>query len=319
MEFISNTSANKLCFNETGKTVLASMIIEEVKKRQTLADPGPFHSTTTALSVQYAYFYCKYEDAEKNNFLAIMRALIAQLALQNRDSELSLLLYEMIIQSEDARLSSRSEAIKLLNCVLEGSSATHTYFIVDGLDECATSETIINIIDTLNKIIEPLNRGSPGAFRLFYTSRDENIIRKQFSKAIKLKIKPADNEQDIKHYATHWSSKIQNKFELSNDERQDLESNIMSKANGIYTRSDKQKIIEEHAKVTDILLSRNVSILCPFASKPARTMYKKALLSRDGSGYISQDPYRHVRLNFLIWAVNIHESFYIYPTSRSGL
>ena len=218
--------------NGTGKTVLASMIIEEVRKRQISA--GSSYPASTTPTIQYAYFYCRHGNQKKDNYLSIIGALIVQLAQQNRDSELSLLLYDTIIRSDDAHLSSRGEAEVLLKCVLEGSSASFIYLIIDGLDECATARDITDVIQTISKITEPLNVTSSGAFRLFFTSTDDNVIRKQLPKAVKLKIKPKDNEQDIKHYTTCWSSKIQQKFGLSDDERQAIESIVMFKTNGLY-------------------------------------------------------------------------------------
>ena len=212
----------------TGKTLLCSVIIEAVKKLQV---------TTPSARIKYAYFYCRNENPKKNNLLSIVGALITQLAEQNRDSELSSLLYKMITRSNDAHLSSQNEAKELLKCVLEGSSASHTFLIIDGLDECVTPDDIINVIATINELTEPLNIVSPGTYRLFFSSTDENIIQNQLLKAVKLEIQPKDNEQDIKHYITCWSSKIQKRFGLSDDEHQGLVSSVMSKTNGIYTPS----------------------------------------------------------------------------------
>lgn len=202
------------------------MMIEEVKSKQ---------SASTIFPIQHAYFYCKHGNPKKNSFLAIAGTLIAQLVQQNPD--LSSLVYEIIIKSGDTHLTSRNVAEELLTTVLTGSSASHAFVIIDGLDECETPEDITNIIGTLIKITEPLNAVSPGAYRLFFTSTDENSIRRQLSrlsKTVKLKIRPQNNEQDIKHYITAWSLKIQNKFRLSDEERQNLESNVMSKTNGKF-------------------------------------------------------------------------------------
>ena len=203
------------------------MIIEKVENEQ-----ASLYSAGAITPIQYAYFYCKHGNPKKDNLLAITGALIAQLARQNPD--ISPLLYETIIRIGDTHLTSRNDAEKLLRAVLTGSSASHTYIIVDGLDECASPEDITKVITTLTRIAEDLNATSPGAYRLFFTSTDENVVRQQLRKAVKLKIRPQDNKQDIKHYTTVWCSKIQNKFQLSNEERQEIESNVMSKAQGKY-------------------------------------------------------------------------------------
>ena len=85
------------------------------------ADFGCFIATcmsSTMSPIQYAYFYCKHGNPKKDNFLAIMGALIAQLAWQNPD--ISLLLYETIIKSGEAYLVSRDIATELLKIVLSG-------------------------------------------------------------------------------------------------------------------------------------------------------------------------------------------------------
>ena len=88
----------------------------------------------------------------------------------------------MVGKSDNEHLSSRHGAEELLKCVLEGTSASLTYLIIDGLDECATVEDITNVIDTISRITEPFNiassqsyAASPGAFRLIFTSTDEQI------------------------------------------------------------------------------------------------------------------------------------------------
>ncbi|KAE8448004.1 hypothetical protein EG329_009927 [Mollisiaceae sp. DMI_Dod_QoI] len=91
-----------------GKTVLASVIIEKSRSLP---------------STIVAYFYCKYKDLERNNFVAVFRAMISQLLVQSKDSDLLQALYdsygrivERIEQNENA--AARDQALLLLGWVV---------------------------------------------------------------------------------------------------------------------------------------------------------------------------------------------------------
>lgn len=200
------------------------MIVEEVEKLRTCA--------TGREQLSLAFFYCKHGNQNKDNFLAVMRGLISQLIQQS--PEILPLLYHHITMCGEVALTSEQDAGKLMKQTLDGSSASTTYIIIDGLDECGTQE-IISIVTTLTTIAESLNVVTPATCRLFFTSRNERVISRALAKATGLQIRPKDNEGDIKEYTAVWSTRIQAKFALTEIKRQELESNILSRAGGMDT------------------------------------------------------------------------------------
>lgn len=203
------------------------MIIEEVEKLRTCPS-----SATGREQLSLAFFYCKHGNQNKDNFLAVMRGLISQLIQQSL--EILPLLYHDITMCGGIALTSEQDAEKFMTQTLGGSSASTTYIIIDGLDECAAGE-IISTVTTLTTIAESLNVVTPATCRLFFTSRNERAISRVLSKAAGLQIRPKDNEGDIKQYTVVWSTRIQAKFALTEIMRQGLESNILSRADGMDT------------------------------------------------------------------------------------
>jgi len=188
-------------------------------------------SATRREQLFLAFFYCKYGNQNKDNFLGVMRCLIYQLIQQS--PEILPLLYDDITQSGGIALTSEHDAEKLMKNALVGSSGTTIYIIIDGLDECGTAE-IIRIVTTLTTVAESLNVATPATCRLLFTSRSEKVISRVLSKAARLQIRPKDNEADMKEFTEVWSTRIQVKFALTDFKRRELESNILSRADGMH-------------------------------------------------------------------------------------
>lgn len=207
------------------------MIENIIERRRQTALQLTSHNPNNLESI--AFFYCRHGNHEKDNFLVVMRSLISQLIQQ--DPEIAPLVYDKMSRTGGTTLVSRRDAQQFLEFVLTGSSATglKTYIVVDGLDECETNE-MAAIVTTLTTLAHCFNAKSRGSFRLFFTSRNETAIRKLLKQATKLAIKPTDNQQDIKTYTHHWSLKIQEKFGLFDNQRQELEKSVISRANGMF-------------------------------------------------------------------------------------
>jgi len=181
------------------------------------------------------FFYCK-QRGDKDNLLRIVKGLLSQLINQN--PELYPFLYEMISEIGEPGLHVEGDAKCLLNKILAATSAIVTYIIIDGLDECEADQAR-SVITTLTTIMESLNSTpeTQGSCRIFFTSRDENHIRRQLKTAQKVKIRPTDNEKDMRNYAQTQATQIQQTFALSAMERQELVNGVMSRANGMLRNS----------------------------------------------------------------------------------
>ena len=221
---------------QTGKTILASVVVEGLLERRRQASLAT-RSLVDPESI--VFFYCRHANPERDNFLAVMRSLISQLIQQH--PEIAPLVYEKMSCTGGITLVSHKNAEDFLDFVVTGTSSS-TYIIVDGLDECDTPE-MTTIVTILTKLAKSFNTTSPGSCRLFFTSRDENTIRRLFSNAAKLRIRPKDNQQDIKAYTHIWSLKIQEKFALSDIQRQNLERSLITRTNGMpYLYNSSRKV-----------------------------------------------------------------------------
>jgi hypothetical protein len=200
------------------------MLVTELKSLQeSLAS----HTSPTQVSI--GFFYCK-QGGDKDNLLGIVKALLSQLIKQN--AKLYPFLYEMILETSQPGLTVGSDAKSLLTKTLTAISAMVTYIIIDGLDECEADQ-VRSVIATLTTIMESMSSQTKGSCQIFFTSRDENHIRRQLTKAQKVKIRPKDNEEDMRNYAQIQANQIQRKFELSDIEWQELMNGVTSRANGI--------------------------------------------------------------------------------------
>lgn len=107
-----------------GKTVLASLIVEECQR---LCKEQP---------ISVVYFYCKHGDSMRDSFMAVIRGILVQILRENDD--LLPYLYEKASISGEPILRSPELARELLETALR--SLAKVYVIIDGLDECDKNE-----------------------------------------------------------------------------------------------------------------------------------------------------------------------------------
>jgi len=202
------------CFaNNTGKTVLASLVIEEAEKLS---------------GVTVAYFYCKYQEAERNTFLAVARGIIAQLFYQKES--LLAYLYDKASQSGQTTMSTDSLAKEILQVTAKYFSKL--YVIIDGIDEC-DREQRKNISTTFQSIWVSLPPNDVDSFRCLFISQDDNVARKDFAPIVSLILSESDLRHDITSYVKEWSWKLKTKFGLSQDSQNHIQDLIIEKAEGM--------------------------------------------------------------------------------------
>jgi hypothetical protein len=198
----------------TGKTVLASVIIEKSKSLP---------------STIVAYFYCKYKEQERNTFVAVFRAIISQLLAQSNDSDILQVLYERSVESGERYLESQSLCTELLSIAVGSiSKNANIHMIIDGLDECENKERKV-IISEITKILR--SDPQPGRVRAMFVSQPETSIRSLLRTATMVRLSEADNASDIAEYTRHWCLEIQNKFDLP-DEKRDLIRRLVCESAG---------------------------------------------------------------------------------------
>lgn len=158
--------------NLQGKTILSSIVLNHIDREDR---PHPVNK-----GVPILYFYCSYKVPEKNTYLAILCALISQLAAY--DDQLILYLWE-----EHCR-TPQSPSVEMCQDLLKNSIQISVppnerlYMVVDGLDELPASERK-NFITFMSKLLsqDPKQGNAPSSTMdsicLYIASQDEYDIR----------------------------------------------------------------------------------------------------------------------------------------------
>ncbi|KAK8243431.1 hypothetical protein HDK90DRAFT_409640 [Phyllosticta capitalensis] len=157
------TPASKLWLSGipgAGKTVLASLIIEESLKGS---------SNREAV----AYFYCDYKDRDRQNPVKILGSLAAQISKQDESQESFKILEGFYAACHPpGRGSQFADAQMLVKSIQDMSvSFDEVSIIVDGLDECDDNQ--IEVVEVLCQ----LNADEYSNIRTLFLSRDEQVLR----------------------------------------------------------------------------------------------------------------------------------------------
>ncbi|KAI1321681.1 hypothetical protein F5Y16DRAFT_416784 [Xylariaceae sp. FL0255] len=164
-----------------GKTILASIVIDEVKKI----------SNATVL-----YFYCKHGDSARNSFISAARSILSQLLNQNHRfipyffEKASTTGGSALLQSDEIA----QEMIRVAMITLE-----RTYIIIDGLDECGHDERVEMTKIFLN-MMETVQSEVSGIARCFFTSQDDGMACRHFRGVPTIRI-AEQNKDDIEDFA----------------------------------------------------------------------------------------------------------------------
>jgi hypothetical protein len=181
-----------------GKTVLASTIIEDCREQK---------------AAKTTFFYCKHEDPQRTTFIAVLKGILSQLL--RWDDDLLPWCYEKFLTSGQLVLSSENLCKELLRALLLG--APKTFIIIDGLDECNRSDWK-PLLNFLAEIVNVCDVQVPGKLRVMIISQNEDNIRNNLRTFSEIALKANDNELDIQKYVQGWCRKIQEKFELEDEE-----------------------------------------------------------------------------------------------------
>ncbi|KAF2658989.1 C2H2 domain-containing protein [Lophiostoma macrostomum CBS 122681] len=204
-----------------GKTILASIIIEECKRR------------TEYLT---SYFYCNYDGPGSNNMVGVMRGILEQLVDQYPD--LMPYCHNRKATSGEPALSSANTAKKILEdfCI----TIPKQFIIIDGLDECEIAERK-QIMEFLISMITLCDNDEPGKLRVLVVSQDYGDIKKTLHSTVNTRIVPriipltsSDNETDIRIFVNDWAGRIKAKHDLDDDQTEYLKHLTVRRAQGMF-------------------------------------------------------------------------------------
>ncbi|PNP85104.1 hypothetical protein FNYG_01629 [Fusarium nygamai] len=198
-----------------GKTILTSLIVEEVQK----LTPRP----------RVLFFYCKQSLPEHNTFLALARSFILQLL--NQDKSFLLYLHRKHCDSNEAVVSSIPLVQEMLIFLL--SSCKSAYIIIDGLDECEREERKL-ITQWFRDLVDSLPENAPDRLRCLFVSQDDRIGIKDLQGLAKINIEPEDNKQDVLVYSRVQAEELRLKFEFSEEESRRIAVAVAESVKGIF-------------------------------------------------------------------------------------
>jgi hypothetical protein len=195
-----------------GKSVLASVIIEELEGRA---------------GVKILYFYCRYDDPQKQTFVAMARTFLQQLL--RIDENIVAYLYETAISDGNASLSSRKTAETLLETCL--AAAGQVYIVLDGVDECPLVEQKA-LVKWLREYTETSRSTQEPSHCLFLSQYDGNTLS-MFSGLPTLMVTTVDNEGDIKSFCQRRMQEFPAELCLRHAEATDISNRIAERADGM--------------------------------------------------------------------------------------
>ena len=196
---------------------MASLVVEEARKIP--------KATAT-------FFYCRYGDESRNNFLAVARGILSQLLTCNGSND-SLILYvdEKASCSGETTLNSTKLAKELLETAFQ--SFKKTYIILDGLDECHRTERR-EICEWFRNLVNGLPREEMDSIRCLFVSQDDGFARKDLSMLSSIKLTAASNKTDIEICARAWHRKIEERFGSLDAKKLNVANIVTARAQGTH-------------------------------------------------------------------------------------
>ncbi|CAN9189995.1 unnamed protein product [Alternaria alternata] len=213
-----STASNLLWLNGkpgSGKTVLASFVVEEARKLE---------SNPTVL-----FFYFKKEDGDRNNFLSMARTLLSQILEQNHHT--LDYLYSKCCSNGGAVLNSRCDAEELLSFALRNCESA--YIVLDGLDECCTRKERGEIASWFRDLIE---NGPPevrNRLRCMFISQHDSA-RKDYRDIPSITADADNNEDDIEAFCKAQAGNLVTKLQITEDEAHEIAERVSAAAEGVF-------------------------------------------------------------------------------------
>jgi hypothetical protein len=184
--------------------------------------------TAESPSTKPIYFFCKHDDPEKQTFLGMARSILHQLFL--RDDNVFRYLFQAATTGCETKLRTTKLAKELLSACLQSTGTV--YAIIDGIDECHQTEQQhitkfwINYVEQFSSDLEP------SKCALF--SRDDTTTKHMFVGLPTIRVRGKLHEADISSYSMTRTAELQQKFRLTDDEKNDIASRTVSRAGGMF-------------------------------------------------------------------------------------
>ena len=176
-----------------GKTILASLIIEQLQERK---------------QGRVLFFYCKHKQPEKTTFAGILRGLLTQLL--RMDNALSSYLYEICSSKDQAGLSTVLEQLAGTAFDSQGTS----FIVLDGLDECKPVEAE-KTLSWFKSRQRDATQADLGHIRLLCVGQRTAVLQHMLSSAADISLENTSHQGDIERYVKEQACTIREDFEIS--------------------------------------------------------------------------------------------------------
>ncbi|KAF5637313.1 early growth response 1-B [Fusarium tjaetaba] len=240
-----------------GKTVLASLIVDELKssKLQSTMPSFPEDSKT-------CYFYCQEDDIEHRNHLDILKGILLQMV--EAEDYIVPYCYQEKATSGGPILIDAKLAQKLIKTFIE-FSARH-YIVIDGVDECHGAEIqqtakffkdLVSVYDTQIRL---------GHLRVLFIGRETTDTKKHISgdDCFGILLRPEDNHDDIRAFVQEKLPEFSKSsrgigFSLSEADKSDVERIIcrQSQDSFLYAHLAIEFLLKQDTKGDLITLLRH--------------------------------------------------------------
>lgn len=151
--------------------------------------------------------------------------------MARQNEELLSYVYDACCTSDETTIDSESLLKRLVEVSLR--TCANTCIIIDGIDECDEAEerkTMAWFLE-MSKVI---NRDNAGSMRLLFISQRDKVAEKLLNRASVITLDSKCHQEDIQGYASHWSSRIRQKFEISEASASRISINVAAKAQGLF-------------------------------------------------------------------------------------
>ncbi|KAG9503233.1 hypothetical protein J7337_006076 [Fusarium musae] len=177
----------------SGKTVLASLIVDELKSSKLQNTMPSFPEASKA-----CYFYCQENDIEHKSHLDVLKGILLQMV--EAEDYIIPYCYQEKITSGGSILIDAKLAQKLIKTFIEFS--VRHYIVIDGVDECHGAEIqqtakffkdLVSAYDTQIRL---------GHLRVLFIGRETSDAKKHIpgDDCFGIVLRPEDNQDDIRAF-----------------------------------------------------------------------------------------------------------------------
>ncbi|KAJ5597420.1 hypothetical protein N7537_007504 [Penicillium hordei] len=211
--WLDGSSNSVWCFGipGAGKTILASVIINDVSKK------FPSHGL--------AYLYCNHKDTDTQNLVNLLGSLLQQLILKLGTAPQEVR-SACELHSREMSRPTASEYLLLLQSLT--SRFPGTFIVIDALDELSPSESTSQLLITMLQSLQP-------STRLLVTSRPIPSTSRNLSDFAKIEI--VAQRQDIARYVKGFMAQNARLTQILADDlemRDDLAEKVVNNTQGMF-------------------------------------------------------------------------------------